>query len=63
MKVRFSTRARSTALSAAPLLGCASVALAMPSGAYAAGAAATGASAVSTAQAPAAAAAMTTGAT
>ncbi|MCC8401958.1 M48 family metallopeptidase [Paraburkholderia sp. MMS20-SJTN17] len=43
MKVRFSTGARCTALGAAWWLGCASVALAMPSGAYAAGAAATGA--------------------
>nr|WP_233799634.1 M48 family metallopeptidase [Paraburkholderia sp. HP33-1] len=63
MKVRFSTSAHRTALSAAWLLGCASVALAMPLGAYAAGAAATGASALSNAQAPAAAVAVTSGAT
>ncbi|NVI05534.1 M48 family metallopeptidase [Paraburkholderia youngii] len=65
VKVPFPTRARRTALSAAGVLGCASVALAMPMGAYAAGTPATGASPVSGAQAPApaAAAATTSGAT
>ena len=79
MKVRIFARARRlvatralsidvgrSALGAAALLGCASVALALPSGAYAAGAAytagaaAAGASAVSSAQAPAPAAATST---
>ncbi|MGF6939235.1 hypothetical protein OKW41_008397 [Paraburkholderia sp. UCT70] len=65
MKVPIPTRARRTTLSAVSVLGCASVALAMPAGAYAAGTPATGASPVSGAQAPApgAAAATTSGAT
>ncbi|NUY33645.1 M48 family metallopeptidase [Paraburkholderia atlantica] len=65
VKVPFPTRARRTALSAVGVLGCASVALAMPMGAHAAGTPATGASPVSGAQAPApaAAAATTSGAT
>ncbi|MEX3634928.1 M48 family metallopeptidase [Paraburkholderia sp. BR14320] len=65
MKVPFPARARRASLSAVRVLGCASVALAMPMGAYAAGAPATGASPVSGAQAPApaAAAATTSGAT
>ncbi|RZF31125.1 M48 family peptidase [Paraburkholderia sp. UYCP14C] len=53
VKVPFPTRPRGLGLSAVWVLGCASVALAMPAGAYAAGAAATGASPVSGAQAPA----------
>ncbi|MGF6791634.1 M48 family metallopeptidase [Paraburkholderia sp. 35.1] len=66
MKVPLPTRARRTALGAVSVLGCASVALAMPAGAYAAGTPAIGASPVSGAQAPApaaAAAATTSGAT
>ncbi|WP_429551708.1 M48 family metallopeptidase [Paraburkholderia sp. MM5477-R1] len=65
VKVSIPTRARRTTLSAVSVLGCASVALAMPAGAYAAGTPATGASPVSGAQAPApaAAAATTSGAT
>jgi Zn-dependent protease with chaperone function len=65
VKVPFPTRARRSALSAVGVLGCASVALGMPMGAYAAGTPATGASAVSGSQAPApaAAAAATSGAT
>ncbi|MBB5500232.1 hypothetical protein HDG37_004455 [Paraburkholderia sp. MM5384-R2] len=67
MKVPIPTRARRTALGAVSVLGCASVALAMPAGAYAAGTPAIGASPVSGAQAPApaaaAAAATTSGAT
>ncbi|MGF6635183.1 hypothetical protein OKW39_002334 [Paraburkholderia sp. MM6662-R1] len=60
MKVPLPTRARRTALGAVSVLGCASVALAMPAGAYAAGTPAIGASPVSGAQAPAPAAAATT---
>ncbi|WP_410449826.1 M48 family metalloprotease [Paraburkholderia sp. UCT2] len=60
MKVPIPTRARRTALGAVSILGCASVALAMPAGAYAAGTPATGASPVSGAQAPAPAAAAAT---
>ncbi|WP_090802217.1 M48 family metallopeptidase [Paraburkholderia tuberum] len=65
VKVPLPTRARRTALGAVSVLGCASVALAMPAGAYAAGTPAIGASPVSGAQAPApaAAAATTSGAT
>ncbi|MBB5458659.1 hypothetical protein HDG33_002302 [Paraburkholderia sp. Cpub6] len=66
MKVPIPPRARRTALGAVSVLGCASVALAMPAGAYAAGTPAIGASPVSGAQAPApaaAAAATTSGAT
>ncbi|MBB5441884.1 hypothetical protein HDG38_000473 [Paraburkholderia sp. WSM4177] len=64
MKVPIPTRARRTVLGTVSVLGCASVALAMPAGAYAAGTP-TGASPVSGAQAPAppAAAATTSGAT
>ncbi|MBC8726890.1 M48 family metallopeptidase [Paraburkholderia sp. UCT2] len=60
VKVPIPTRARRTALGAVSILGCASVALAMPAGAYAAGTPATGASPVSGAQAPAPAAAAAT---
>ncbi|WP_429562710.1 M48 family metallopeptidase [Paraburkholderia sp. MM6662-R1] len=60
VKVPLPTRARRTALGAVSVLGCASVALAMPAGAYAAGTPAIGASPVSGAQAPAPAAAATT---
>ncbi|MEM5297105.1 M48 family metallopeptidase [Burkholderia sp. JPY481] len=65
MKVPFPARARRASFRAVRVLGCASVALAMPMGAYATGAPATGASPVSGAQAPApaAAAATTSGAT
>nr|WP_316251982.1 M48 family metallopeptidase [Paraburkholderia sp. 31.1] len=65
MKVSIPTRARRTTLSAVSVLGCASVALAMPAGAYAAGTPAIGASPMSGTQAPApaAAAATTSGAT
>ncbi|MFP4893833.1 M48 family metallopeptidase [Paraburkholderia sp. EG304] len=60
VKVPFPARARRASLSAVRVLGCASVALAMPMGAYATGAPATGASPVSGAQAPAPAAAAAT---
>ncbi|MGF6858391.1 hypothetical protein OKW29_007302 [Paraburkholderia sp. CI3] len=60
MKVPIPTRARRTALGAVSVLGCASVALAMPAGAYAAGTPAPGASPVSGAQAPAPAVAAAT---
>nr|WP_184068982.1 M48 family metallopeptidase [Paraburkholderia sp. CI2] len=63
VKVPIPTRARRAALGAVSVLGCASVALAMPAGAYAAGTPATGASPVSGAQARAPAAATTSGAT
>ncbi len=60
MKVPFPSGPRRAAMSAVCMLGCASLALAMPASAHAAGAATTGASPVSGAQAPAPAAAAAT---